>query len=129
MYNSLIITFVAFAFACNGLGNLYLFLIREGQLFSFMQKALKHFEKKNVFIYKSIGGCETCTIQRFADIAFIVLILLNPIRFFQNGVGNFLTWFFIYCLFGGLVFYATALVSKNETPKITKSKPQINLEQ
>lgn len=115
----LLLTYIVFAFSACGLGKLYLFLIRQGQLLSFMQKPLKYFENRNEFIYKSIGGCDTCTIQRFADVSFVVLVLLNPIRFHHYLALTVILWFFIYCLFGGMVFYATALIYKDETPKKT----------
>jgi len=92
----LILLFALFAFASNGLAKLYLYLIRKGQLFSFMQKPIVYLQdKKNplaIFAYKSIGGCEVCTIQRFADVAFIVLIYMAPIHL------HWLLWTFLYCL-------------------------------
>ena len=67
----LILLFALFAFASNGLAKLYLYLIRKGQLFSFMQKPIVYLQdKKNplaIFAYKSIGGCEVCTIQRLLN--------------------------------------------------------------
>lgn len=121
----LIITFVVFAFAANGLGNLYLMLIRRGQLLSFMQKPINFLGNKtgkiSILIHKSIGGCETCTIQRFADISFFIVTYLNPLRFHSNPFIHYGIWFVLYCLFGGLVFYATALLQRNaEPPKTTK---------
>ena len=118
----LILLFALFAFASNGLAKLYLYLIRKGQLFSFMQKPIVYLQdKKNplaIFTYKSIGGCEVCTIQRFADVAFIVLIYMSPIHL------HWLLWSFLYCLFGGLSFYATMLTQREQTPKTTQ---KINL--
>lgn len=120
----LILLFALFAFASNGLAKLYLYLIRKGQLFSFMQKSIVYLQdKKNplaVFAYKSIGGCEVCTIQRFADVAFIVLIYMSPIQL------HWLLWSFLYCLFGGLSFYATMLTQREQTPPKTTQK--INLQ-
>ena len=119
----LILLFALFAFASNGLAKLYLYLIRKGQLFSFMQKPIVYLQdKKNhlaIFTYKSIGGCEVCTIQRFADVAFIVLIYMSPIHL------HWLLWSFLYCLFGGLSFYATMLTQREQTPKTTQ---KINLQ-
>jgi hypothetical protein len=119
----LILLFALFAFASNGLAKLYLYLIRKGQLFSFMQKPIVYLQdKKNplaIFAYKSIGGCEVCTIQRFADVAFIVLIYMAPIHL------HWLLWTFLYCLFGGLSFYATMLTQREQTPKTTQ---KINLQ-
>ena len=119
----LILLFALFAFASNGLAKLYLYLIRKGQLFSFMQKPIVYLQdKKNplaIFTYKSIGGCEVCTIQRFADVAIIVLIYMAPIHL------HWLLWSFLYCLFGGLSFYATMLTQREQTPKTTQ---KINLQ-
>ena len=119
-----ILLFALFAFASNGLAKLYLYLIRKGQLFSFMQKPIVYLQdKKNplaIFTYKSIGGCEVCTIQRFADVAFIVLIYMSPIHI------HWLLWSFLYCLFGGLSFYATMLTQREQTPPKTTQK--INLQ-
>mgnify|MGYP006390172165 FL=1 len=119
-----ILLFALFAFASNGLAKLYLYLIRKGQLFSFMQKPIVYLQdKKNplaIFAYKSIGGCEVCTIQRFADVAFLVLIYMSPILL------HWLLWSFLYCLFGGLSFYATMLTQREQTPSKTTQK--INLQ-
>ena len=119
----LILLFALFAFASNGLAKLYLYLIRKGQLFSFMQKPIVYLQDKinplAIFAYKSIGGCEVCTIQRFADVAFIVLIYMSPIHL------HWLLWSFLYCLFGGLSFYATMLTQREQTPKTTQ---KINLQ-
>lgn len=120
----LLITFVVFGFSACGLGLLYMVLIREGQLFSFMQGPINFFGQNegvlSNFIHKSIGGCEICTIQRFADISFIILILTSPIHL------HFLLWFFLYCMFGGLVFFATALIKKDE-PGPTKTTQKLDL--
>jgi len=71
-----IIYFFVLALASNGLSKLYLYLIQPNELFSFMQPAIRYFETRSEFIYRSIGGCKICTTQRFADIAYILLTLL-----------------------------------------------------
>lgn len=116
-----IITFAVLAFASCGLGNLYLYLIRRGQLLGFMQSVLEWIKPKSTFLYKSLGGCEVCTIQRIADLSFLFMVFLYG---FTGAIWErALTWFAIYCLYGGLVFYASALASKS--PNITSKKLDI----
>ena len=122
-----IITFFVFAMAANGLGNLYIYLIRPGQLFSFMQLPIKYFsDKKGIlarFIYKSIGGCEICTIQRFGDMAFAFFVSC----FVMPGPTWWVcvSWFFLYCLFGGLLFYFTAIASNKNQPQTKKQNIEL----
>lgn len=119
-----ILTFFVFAMSANGLGNLYLYLIREGQLFAFMQGPIKYFSGKNgivaKFIHKSIGGCEICTVQRFGDLSFAFFVSY----FTMPGtlIISILSWFTLYCLFGGLIFYFTAIASNKSNQPITKSQ-------
>lgn len=119
-----ILTFFVFAMAANGLGNLYLYLIREGQLFAFMQKPIKYFSGKNgivaKFIHKSIGGCEICTVQRFGDLSFA--FFMSYFTMPGTLIISILSWFALYCLFGGLIFYFTAIASKQSNQPITKSQ-------
>ena len=122
-----IITFFVFALAANGLGSLYLFLIRPGQLLSFVQKPIKYLsDKKGIlakFLYKSIGGCEICTVQRFGDLTFAFFVSY----FTMPGPTwlVYLQWFILYCLFGGLLFYFGSIASKNIQPQTKKQNIEL----
>lgn len=119
----LLLLYLIFSFSANGLGKLYLFLIRRGQILGFMQKPLRYLQDRKgplgVFIYKSIGGCDTCVIQRFADVAFFVMIYLSPVSL------HWFLWLFIYCMFGGMVFYASAVTDRSEPIKKTTQKIEL----
>ncbi len=99
-----IISFLIFALAACGLGNLYLYLIQPNQLLSFVENWLSFWKDKNVFIYKSIGGCGVCTIQRFGDLSYILLMIMFKVN----------VWYILplYCLYGGLIFFFNGLKSK-----------------
>lgn len=92
----------------SGLGQLYLFLIRNGQPLYIIQKVINKIQnKKNYFykfIYKSIGGCGICTIQRFADFIYIAFVIINEI-----SVSPILL-FIYYCLFGGSVYFFSNVI-------------------
>lgn len=116
-----VITFAVLAFASCGFGNLYLYLIRKGQLLGFMQEVLVWLKPKSTFLYKSLGGCDVCTIQRIADLTFLFMVFLYG---FTGAIWErVLTWFILYCLFGGLTFYASSLAEKK--PTITSQKLDI----
>ena len=109
-----ILYFAVFAASAVGLGNLYLHLIQPIAPLSFMQKALDWSKPKSEFLYKSIGGCKICTIQRFADLSFIFLMCINRPQ-----------WYFIfplYCLYGGLVFYFQSVGNNGEKVVPVNSK-------
>lgn len=121
MTTEFILTFLVFAFASVGCGNLFLFLIRPGQLFEFVQPALKYLQDKPgilaKFIYKSIGGCGVCTVQRFTDLFFLFIVYWFELPGVKIQV--FFEWFGLYIVFGGLSFYAQAIAQKrpSETSK------------
>lgn len=108
-----ILTFFVFALAATGLGNLYLHLIQPLQLLSFMQRPLNWAKTHSVFLFKSIGGCKICTIQRFADLSFVFLLYVSPVWWAY--------WFPLYCLFGGAVFFFQS-VTGGEVRPIVKSE-------
>ena len=112
-----ILLFIMLAVGASGLGSLYLHLIKPMQLLSFMQRFLDYFKDKNVFMYKSLGGCKICTIQRFADIIFIAYAILTHMNI----------WLVLplYCVFGGLVFYATSLTEKSVNPIVNSQKLEL----
>jgi hypothetical protein len=112
-----ILLFLMLSVGASGLGSLYLHLIKPMQLLSFMQKPLDYFKDKNVFMYKSLGGCKICTIQRFADVIFIAYALLTSLNI----------WLVLplYCVFGGLVFYATSLTEKSVNPIVNSQKLEL----
>lgn len=122
-----IITFFVFAMSANGLGNLYLYLIRDGQLLSFMQKPLIYFSSKtsliSKFIHKSIGGCDICTIQRFGDLSF--LFFMSYFSMPGDVIITSISWFALYCLYGGLIFYFSAIASRQTQPKTTSKKIEL----
>lgn len=115
-----ILLYVTLGFSSMGLGMLYLYLIRKGQSLDFMQKLLKllddHRNPLSLFLYKSIGGCEVCTIQRFTDLSFVVLMILTPLKL------HFTLWFIVYCLYGGFVFFISNTMVTKTQPKITSEK-------
>lgn len=116
-----ILSFITLAFCSVGLGSLYLYMIRKDELLGFMQKPLEYLKPKKgplaIFLYKSFGGCDVCTIQRFADLIFALLIVLTPLKIHPG------LWFIFYCLFGGLIFYINVTMAKKENKvKVTKEK-------
>jgi len=113
MSSNFIIYFFIMAVSAVGLGQLYLHLIQPLQLLSFMQRALNLAKERNVFLYKSIGGCKICTIQRFADVTYILLLIIHPIAWYYAIA--------FYMLFGGLVFFFESLNHQPVQP-IVKSE-------
>jgi len=116
-----LIAFTVTNFAAVGLAKLYLELIREGQLLDFMNKPLKWAkEQKNNFIYKSIGGCKICTIQRFLDLSFILVwIMASDMKWYYA--------FIFYCLYGGMGYNFAVLTDEKKPAPIVKSeKIEIN---
>lgn len=94
-----------------GTGRLYVWLIREGNLFEFMQPVISYFKDKNTFLYKSLGGCEICNRQRFTDLSYILLLLISPS--ITNGVHwsvSFLVYFALYIFYGGLAFFLESFI-------------------
>lgn len=99
-----ILYYIIFAISSNGLASLYLHLIKPTQLLSFIGDYLPKLEKYK-FLYKSLGGCKICTSQRFADLSFIFLLILFPVKIIYILP--------LYCLYGGANFYFSSLVSKD----------------
>lgn len=121
-----ILTFLILCAGSVGLGNLYLYLITPGQLFSFMQPVLVSLSKVTTshkgieFLYKSIGGCAVCTRQRFTDLSFIFLCFAFPFN-----------WWFVfplYAIYGGLAYYLDALNTNKQTNTITPKIKKQNIE-
>jgi len=106
MITSDILLFIVFSVASVGVGNLYLFLIRDGQLLGFMQHVIEEY-KANQFIYKSIGGCNVCTRQRFVEIVYVVFLFTCECQVYW--------WSAIigYILFSGVAFYMDMLTKQN----------------
>lgn len=116
-----VITLTILALSVSGLSKLYQYLIHPSEFLGFVNKWIVYFKDKNVFIYKSIGGCSICNTQRFADIFF----LIHSCYYI-----NFVTWYsFIiyYVLFGGLVFYLTVITEKNKIVDQKKETEKIEL--
>lgn len=120
------LTILLLAIAAAGISMMYQYLILPGQLFSFMQRLLIWLQKKRgalpVFLYKRLGGCEVCNTQMFADLIYIMAIIL---------IGNVAWWAILigYVLFGGLVFYLYQLAVKinAKQPEFPIKKQSIEL--
>ena len=115
-----ILYFFGIAICVVGLSDLYLHLISKGQFLDIMDSVLmklKNISDKGskwaLFAFKSLGGCKVCTTQRFADLGFILLVLLFTQKWY--------VWLIAYCLFGGLVFWLASF-KNNEVNPIVKSK-------
>ena len=117
MITSDILLFIVFAVAAVGVGNLYLYMIRDGQLLGFMQHVIDEY-KANQFIYKSIGGCNVCTRQRFVEIVYVVFLFASQMDWFW--------WSAIigYILFSGVAFYMDSL-TKQSAVDVKKEKLSI----
>jgi hypothetical protein len=111
--------FAVFSASSVGVGKLYLHLIKPGELFDFMQNILVEFKHENNFLYKSFGGCELCTRQRFTEVSYILLVAIcNPF----NGWYN-LFHLALFILFGGLSYFLDSLVPRiTDQPQIIKSQ-------
>lgn len=100
-----------------GTGKLYLWLIHPERLFSFMQPLIHEMKNESTFLYKSIGGCEVCTRQRFTEFSYLlVLFLSNPLHGWYN-----LIHIVLFVFYGGLAFYFDSLT----WPKEPKERPII----
>ena len=106
-----------------GLGKLYIYLIRPGQLLEFMQPVIAEMKHHSEYLYKSIGGCDVCTRQRFTDLSYLLLVAIAPpIIPGLNIVLNILLYFALYCLYGGLAFYFEVFVTKDPAPPPLKKE-------
>jgi len=104
-----IISLLVLALSVTGLSKLYAYLIHPNNLFGFVQKWLVWLKDRSEFTYRSIGGCNVCTTQRFADIFFILHSL-----YFSTFVWY---WYIVvYILFGGLVFFLSGIFDKKNIP-------------
>ena len=108
-----IFNFLVINIATVGLADLYLYLIQPNQLLSFIDRLIVKLQNKKhpllIYIHKSIGGCKVCTMQRFLDITYIILLNLCHI--------HWAWWFPFYCLYGGLGFYFMAALNKQQPKK------------
>lgn len=123
-----VLLFWTLCIASVGLGKLYAYLIMPGQLMSFMQQVIAEMKHHSEFIYKSIGGCDVCTRQRFTDLTYVLLIAIAPPTLpGLNIVLNFLLYLALYCLYGGLAFYFEAFVTKSPAPIPERKTTKIEL--
>jgi hypothetical protein len=113
-----LLSFVIFNVSAVGLAKLYLVLIQPNQLLSFMNRPLLWAQNNSKFIYKSIGGCTICTIQRCLDLSFIMIVLTNHV--------NYWLIFPLYCLYGGLGFYV-ASIQQEQKPQPKEIHQKIEL--
>jgi len=106
-----------------GLGKLYIYLIQPGRIFQFMQHVLVELKNEAPFIYKSIGGCDVCTRQRFTDFSYIILLIITPPIF---GGFHYITigllHLIMYCFYGGCAFYLESLITNVPTIEQPKTK-------
>lgn len=120
-----ILCYLILSMSAVGLGKLYMYLIQPNQLFEFMQPILAEAKYINVFLYRSIGGCEICTIQRFNDFSFIILLSITEPLFPElHNLIRVLLYIVFYVLYAGLSYYFLNLISvkqNQEKPKIEKS--------
>ena len=120
-----IITYLVMSMAAVGTGKLYMYLIQQGQLFKFMQPIIAECKHINDFLFRSIGGCEVCTIQRFNDLSYIILLSITDDIFFESHILiSLFGYFILYIFYAGLSFFFYSLVSIQrsiEKPKIEKS--------
>jgi len=113
-----LLSFIIFNISAVGLAKLYLALIQPNQLLSFMNKPLVWAQNNSKFIFKSIGGCTICTIQRFLDLSFIMIVFANDI--------NYWLVFPLYCLYGGLGYYIASIQQEQPTqPKEIHQKIEL----
>lgn len=132
MLDLLIYSVVFFVFACAaaGFGKLFMVSIHPDEIFGAWQKVLNQIRenaktKKPKFYYefwyKSLGGCDTCTRQRIAELTYIALAILikangwwitEPVFYWISELSEPFAWvvivlgnFFLFCLFSGLVMY------------------------
>lgn len=98
-----------------GTGRLYLWLIRPNNLFGFIQPLLVELQNESTFLYKSIGGCDVCTRQRFTEFSYLlVLFACNPLHGWYN-----LIHIPLFVFYGGLAFYFESLVTiPSQAPKM-----------
>lgn len=85
-----------------------------------MQPLLVEFQREHTLLYKSLGGCDVCTRQRFTEFSYLlVLFLANPLSGWWN-----LLHIVIFFFYGGLAFYFEALITiqKQEEKPIVKSQ-------
>ena len=113
-----LLSFVILNVSAVGLAKLYMVLIQPNQLLSFMNRPLLWAQNNSKFIYKSIGGCTICTIQRFLDLSFIMIVLTNNV--------NYWLIFPLYCLYGGLGFYV-ASIQQEQKPQPKEIHQKIEL--
>ena len=113
-----LLSFIIFNISAVGLAKLYLALIQPNQLLSFMNKPLVWAQNNSKFIFKSIGGCTICTIQRFLDLSFIMIVFANDI--------NYWLVFPLYCLYGGLGYYIASM-QQEQVPQPKEIHQKIEL--
>lgn len=85
------------AFAVAGLYAFFVIVTDYDKIFSFVQKILKHADRKMntlkeplprmfwTIVFKSLGGCETCTRQRITEIVFAAISFLWHLKY-RHGV-------------------------------------------
>jgi hypothetical protein len=106
-----ILLYIILCIASVGTGRLYLYLIRPGNLFDFIQPLLADLKRENTFLFKSLGGCDVCSRQRFTELSYILLLAVAP-SIFNNynvfiGIGFHIV---LFCFYGGLAFYFDSLI-------------------
>lgn len=94
-----------------------------------MQPILVELKSESNLLYKSLGGCDVCTRQRFTDITFLLFLYISPSVFTElNIILSVLIHLFIYSLFGGLAFYFDALITNRNTSNFQPQTKQKHIE-
>lgn len=113
---------VFFSLSSAGLAYLYLRLLQPNQLLHFMSVFLTKVEKKNVFIFKRLGGCALCTHQLFIDLTYFTYILLYPVG---RGVFLYIIYYFLYS--GISHYFGQILFGTKEKTEYKVEKEKIKL--
>lgn len=119
-----ILWYLVFSMSAVGTGKLYMYLIQPNQLFAFMQPVISEAKFINNFLYRSIGGCEICTIQRFNDFAYIVLLSITDSILPDSSLVIVITAYIIlYIMFAGLSYFMYSLIQVRniQHPKTEKT--------
>lgn len=135
--------YLILSFGVSAAGKLIMLTIEPGEIFGRWQRVLSRMKSRPGFMwefwYKSLGGCETCTTQRLAEISFAGLVILftHSAGYWPVSVVQFdpapLAWivraflnFGLYLFFCGMVMYFSQALSKknnNSAQAVEKDYP------
>jgi len=121
-----LLSFIIFNISAVGLAKLYLALIQPNQLLSFMNKPLVWAQNNSKFIFKSIGGCTICTIQRFLDLSFLMVMVITYLNSWITFPLYYWLIFPLYCFYGGLGYYIASM-QQEQAPQPKEIHQKIEL--